>query len=131
MAGLMRTSSSATVRREPRELTRLRHRHSHLGKKRKFQIGIRAEQRSKRRVTLLRHVFYSPHLTVPDNIVKQIAEGRPVVLALLCSGLQTYYRPTTEEPLEMTGKPAVTGAKIEAWIAGAVDVSEDLPRLFE
>jgi hypothetical protein len=44
-------------------------------------------------MTLLRHFFYSPHMSVPDTIVKQIAEGRPVVLALLCSGLRTYYRP--------------------------------------
>jgi hypothetical protein len=124
MAGLMRTSSSATVRREPRELTRLRHRHSHLGKKRKFQIGIRAEQRSKRRVTLLRHVFYSPRMSVPDNIVKQIAEGRPVVLALLCSGLRTYYLPAEEERLDIAGDAAPPGAKIEAWVTGAADFSD-------
>jgi hypothetical protein len=46
---------------------------------------------------LLRHVFYSPRMTVPDNIVKQIAEGRPVVLALLCSCLRAYYLPTADD----------------------------------
>jgi hypothetical protein len=32
-------------------------------------------------------------LVVPDNIVKQIAEGRPMILALLCGGLQTHFEP--------------------------------------
>jgi hypothetical protein len=46
---------------------------------------------------LLRHFLDSPHMSVPDNIVKQIAEGRPVVLALICSGLRTYYLPTADD----------------------------------
>jgi hypothetical protein len=62
---------------------------------------------------LLRHVFYSPRMAVPDNIVKQIAEGRPVVLALLCSGLRTYYPPSAEEPVEIVRESAVTGANID------------------
>jgi hypothetical protein len=68
---------------------------------------------------LLRHVFYSPRMAVPDNIVKQIAEGRPVVLALLCSGLQTYYPPTAEKRVEIAAESAVTGANTEAWIASS------------
>ena len=59
---------------------------------------------------MLRHVFYSPRMSVPDNIVKQIAEGRPVVLALLCSGLRSYYLPTAEERLEIAGDPGGTDA---------------------
>ena len=53
-----------------------------------------------------RHVFDTPRLRVPDNIVKQIAEGRPVVLALLCSGLRTYYLPAAEERLEIADEQA-------------------------
>jgi hypothetical protein len=57
----------------------------------------RAAKQIEWRITLLRHVFYSPRMTVPDNIVKQIAEGRPVVLALLCSGLRAYYLPPADD----------------------------------
>ena len=69
-------------------------------------------------------------MAVPDNIVKQIAEGRPVVLALLCSGLQTYYLPAAEERVEIAGEATVTGTNIDAWSTGAVGLSDALPRLF-
>ena len=65
---------------------------------------------------MLRHFFYNPHMTVPDNIVKQIAEGRPVVLALLCSGLRTHYLPTADDlppqafHLSQIAAPYVSGA---------------------
>lgn len=35
-------------------------------------------------------------MTVPDNIVRQIAEGCPVLLALLCTGLRSYYQPDVD-----------------------------------
>jgi hypothetical protein len=40
--------------------------------------------------------FRTPRLTVPYNVVKQIAEGPPVILALLCGGLRGQYAPETE-----------------------------------
>jgi hypothetical protein len=40
--------------------------------------------------------FRSPRLTVPDNVVKQISEGRPMMLALLCGGLRTRYTPVAD-----------------------------------
>ena len=40
--------------------------------------------------------FRTPRLTLPYNVVKQIAEGRPVMLALLCEGLRGQYAPQTE-----------------------------------
>jgi hypothetical protein len=34
---------------------------------------------------------------VPDNIVRQVYQGRPMMLALLCGGLRTRYEPMPDD----------------------------------
>jgi hypothetical protein len=41
-------------------------------------------------------VHESPRFAVPDNVVKQVFEGRTMMLALLCGGLRMHYAPVAE-----------------------------------
>jgi hypothetical protein len=42
-------------------------------------------------------VHGSSRFAVPDNLVKQVFEGRPMMLALLCGGLRRHYAPVAED----------------------------------
>jgi hypothetical protein len=42
-------------------------------------------------------VHESSRFAVPDNVVKQVFEGRPIMLALLCGGLRRHYAPVAED----------------------------------
>ena len=46
---------------------------------------------------MLAELHVSTRLTVPNNVVKQIAEGRPMMLALICGGLRTQYAAVADD----------------------------------